>query len=558
MTPGKLFFLSLVVLVSFASCENFFNPMYRDGGKSNAPSGMGYFSISIDGLQARTIMPQGGLSAFTSYQLTVKEGDTAVHLVTGTLSQVSAPFLLKTGTYDIEVLAYSGSGALAAQKTDTITVIAGTNTHNITLEPISGGTGTFSWNITLPSGATGAQLIIQEMNRMPVQTVSLTTSPATGSVNLPSGFYRVIFSVQKDGKTIERLEILHIYQNLTSLAERDFSVIYFGDGQAPVEVSGSHNEGYNTLADALSVIIETAGTYTVTVYEDQTLQPVEIVTSGVKIALVGVGTGRKVELREDSTGGAYSEGMFLIGSFYDDVSEVELSISNITLIGRNDSIDPVIYVFAGGTFTMFDGSEITGHRAYIGNGGSVVHVENGTFIMEGGNIRNNTIDADESCVVYVNYGTFEMSGGSIINNNADTGIEWTSGVCIDNGTFTMSGGEITGNEGEYGDVFIVEGGLEISGSADIGKLNLSSYSEAVNIQTGWSGEIDILNLSSVDTNMDNVINSWINKTVFTGDINADVISRIGLVNFMSGSLSDYLRPISPTHELNATGVLVTK
>ena len=98
-----------------------------------------------------------------------------------------------------------------------------------------------------------------------------------------------------------------------------------------------------------------------------------------------------------------------------------------------------------GKFTMYGGS-ITGNK-----GG--VEVRDGcTFTMYGGSITQNAAGTNWGGGVYVYDGTFIVHGGTISDNSADNG----GGVFVgDNGEFTMSGGSITNNTatGDGGGVY---------------------------------------------------------------------------------------------------------
>jgi len=124
--------------------------------------------------------------------------------------------------------------------------------------------------------------------------------------------------------------------------------------------------------------------------------------------------------------------------------------NNITLYESSPGKDiPQVFVHAGGTFIMNNGSTIT-------EGGGVI--VGGSFIMNGGTISNNW-SSKKGGGVYVNPdGNFTMNGGSIADNSALMG----GGVYIaKKGTFTMTGGNISGNDssnGMGGGVFVDENG----------------------------------------------------------------------------------------------------
>jgi len=98
-----------------------------------------------------------------------------------------------------------------------------------------------------------------------------------------------------------------------------------------------------------------------------------------------------------------------------------------------------------GTFIMYGGS-------ITGNDGGVEVRPNCTFTLYGGSITQNTAGTNWGGGVYVHDGTFIMHGGTISDNSANNG----GGVFVgDNGEFTMSGGSITNNtaKGDGGGVY---------------------------------------------------------------------------------------------------------
>jgi uncharacterized repeat protein (TIGR02543 family) len=128
-----------------------------------------------------------------------------------------------------------------------------------------------------------------------------------------------------------------------------------------------------------------------------------------------------------------------------------------------------------GSFTM-SGGEISGNTSFYDAG---VSVESGAFIMSGGKISGNTSFYGGG--VNVNYGSFIMSGGEISGNTAsDDGSG--GGVYVYHGSFTMSGGKIFDNTAtttsswnggggvyvDYGASFTMNGGEISDNSAPAG------------------------------------------------------------------------------------------
>jgi hypothetical protein len=100
------------------------------------------------------------------------------------------------------------------------------------------------------------------------------------------------------------------------------------------------------------------------------------------------------------------------------------------------------------TITLVLESNIT-LQGLDSNNNSLVYVDGGTFIMNGGKISGNSHSSSRGGGVYVDGGTFTMNGGEISGNSARSysvsGVAYGGGVYVDGGTFTMNGGEISGN-----------------------------------------------------------------------------------------------------------------
>ena len=150
----------------------------------------------------------------------------------------------------------------------------------------------------------------------------------------------------------------------------------------------------------------------------------------------------------------------------------KLIMKDIIIDGLKDSMyadsdSSLIYV-TGGSFTMESGTVLKNNT--ISYGGAVSVDRNGTFTMNGGEIKDciaygNGDDPSFECLsegagVYVDgFGQssgskFIMNGGTISNNYSR---DFGGGVYIWGGSFTMNGGEIIGNTADFGGgVYLVE------------------------------------------------------------------------------------------------------
>lgn len=135
---------------------------------------------------------------------------------------------------------------------------------------------------------------------------------------------------------------------------------------------------------------------------------------------------------------------------------------------RTDSNDAVVTLRGQSTFTMRAGTAIEGARCSWKPWGAV-YVREGTFVLDGGEIRNGF--AMRNAAVAVEHGsTFEMCAGAITGNRTSysESIVWTKG------TVRMSGGNIAGNSSNVssdGVVHVLEGGALSFTGGTIGNNN---------------------------------------------------------------------------------------
>jgi hypothetical protein len=309
--------------------------------------------------------------------------------------------------------------------------------------------------------------------------------------------------------------------------------------------NGTTTTGYADLTAAFTAIGTTPGTYTVTLYTNQTLGARPINTANQHITLIGNGAVREIQYN-----GAEGSIMFTVNN-----ATASLTLgNNITLKGISGTTNLV--QLANGSITMQAGSKITGHSTTATTG--AVRINGGTFTMEDGEISGN------------------ISTAAGTSNNTAGGVSINSGG-FENGTFIMNGGSITGNTLNGTAQFISDvyfnnnatGVMRISGSASIETLMLNAFSAVLratlNISGVYSGTIGTLNLRAGNPNMDPGIAWWDDKHVIQGHggytlTPADIDKfNNALVDFVKNNQTGpFTQAISNTHTINASGVLVVK
>jgi hypothetical protein len=132
--------------------------------------------------------------------------------------------------------------------------------------------------------------------------------------------------------------------------------------------------------------------------------------------------------------------------------------SNKTITGGGNPSGGGVYIYGSNATLTMNGGEISGNSNDYSSGG--VHINNGTFSLDGGTIYNN--NSAYGGGVCMNTGTFNIRGGEIYSN---TGSSEAGGLYITNGIFTMSGGKIYNNStpGKGGGVRCGSGTVVMSG-----------------------------------------------------------------------------------------------
>lgn len=164
-----------------------------------------------------------------------------------------------------------------------------------------------------------------------------------------------------------------------------------------------------------------------------------------------------------------------------------------TISGNRAQLGGGVEVYRNGSFTM-EGGEIRTNQAEnksYGNGGGVA-VFMGSFAMKGGTISGNTARKNGGGV-YVDQYSFTMEDGTITNNTANAA---GGGVYMYHGSFTMSGGSITGNGAESnGKGVYIEGiaSCQLSGGA---RITENTGNGTGNLYVMMGRELSITNLTT--------------------------------------------------------------
>jgi parallel beta-helix repeat protein len=252
---------------------------------------------------------------------------------------------------------------------------------------------------------------------------------------------------------------------------------------SPGLYAGSVYQGQMDIYDAIDWIALNAqdgGKYSIVLGSDQAASGLLLDCGGkrVTVSLKAAGGERKVTFAVKKPGSS----LFTVNK------GVTVTLEDgVVLTGVQDSGASLVQV-SGGTFIMNGGAIRDNKKSGSGSG---VHVASGTFTMSGGSISGNTAGSGGGGV-YVSGGTFTMNNGAISGNTASGGGFDSSeggGVLVASGVFTMNNGTISGNTADrngggvciYGaGTFTMSGGI-ISGNTAKGNSSYGGYGAGVDV-----------------------------------------------------------------------------
>jgi len=481
------------------------------------PAGKGSVTLVVDGADARTISPDPDTvnKTIVAYTIRFLAPGTSTILETFERSPVnlSEPFCLASGTYDIQVIAYKDeppTQAVARGEVKGIEVVEGTNvTREVSLDFIftASGKGTFRWEITVPDDLSSASMKItpvDEATGTGEETISFTGTPAfTGSRALNTGYYKITFELNKTGtqKIIFR-EFLHVFDNVESFFSKEFTdshfnninytvTFVFDNGTMPLQVDYTHGEKAAEHA------------------------------AGAKPPLVGLYTGTP-PANSTFTGWYYGDTKW---DFNDPVTgDMTLTahwttpgLVDTTIVPANDIAATVPYINENtGAYTLLMSANATISSAISLTSGAAL-----------------TIKGQSGPVTITNSGGFTVTGSAALGIGNNITFSGNGAINIDSGA-----------------------SLALSDNAKITTINLNATSagnSSVTIIPGWNGSVTSLNLRGDASDINAVIGFWYNqnspKTVLKGEVLIPAtVERFTLGDFISSDGN-----IKPITEANPPG-----
>jgi hypothetical protein len=253
---------ALCALVS-SGCSNVFfeTPAIAPGevpAAGDILEGCGTIRVELSRGAARTIIPTADWAGLYLEYGFSKDGGTAETKV-----PADGVFTLEPGTYTLEVKAFADGGQtnLAARgETDTaFSISAGTaaGTVNVSLHPVvtGAGTGTLEYRLEYPADATVDAFTL---SRIAGEETYTLTSSASGSgpvvwsgtqYNIPVGYYLLRTALRSGSGATGRVEVVHIYQNLSATV----NYIFTDDDFRAYRVTSAADSGPGSLRQALMI-----------------------------------------------------------------------------------------------------------------------------------------------------------------------------------------------------------------------------------------------------------------------------------------------------------------
>ena len=226
------------VLLLLPGCRSPLQPPTHE----NDASGMGTLSLAVNGQGVgRTISPDLDNNVFATLRLSFSSqtSDPVIEYVDDwTLGGPLDPIQLPAGTWDLTVTAYvdgiPGDDTRAAIGTlgDIAVVVGGNATGNVVLHLIDNeGTGTFAWNIRFPGSVAMASMEVLSLLHDSVHGSPNLIIEGESFLSLDSGRYRVTIVLYiapgNPEKRASLSTILHVYRNMTSHFDREFTYRHF-------------------------------------------------------------------------------------------------------------------------------------------------------------------------------------------------------------------------------------------------------------------------------------------------------------------------------------------
>jgi len=321
-------------------------------------------SISADALNGRTLSPK---PVFTKYVLIFSGPSEQKHedvTLDGNITSVLVNDLV-LGVWTITATGYvriSGREYAAAEGSGEVTVISGTPqnlTIHISARQEDSVNGFFSYSVNYPrSSANSGNITIYRFgeSEWSGESRDLYNSSTSDSISLTPGYYVMTIRLYNSYQTAVRTQIVHIYSNMETKAEYNFTDADFID---LITVSGKINITVNHKIPE-SAYIEAYLTDSGSYYDNQ------IDSSGIDLNNSGSWSMVIPAFDQDTT-------LYFRVTAYIDGSYMEQKIEDINVIVKNQNVtkdfavDIKAITLSGTINAIYDGNPLTNIQIQIYN-----------------------------------------------------------------------------------------------------------------------------------------------------------------------------------------------
>jgi hypothetical protein len=247
-------------LLLLAACVNPLGPP-RDKGQAEIAGGKGLVRIAAWTGGARTALPAAVFHHF-GYLFSKNGGSPEALAPTGGAGE-EARFELEPGNWTVTLNAYAGEGddtLAAAGSADFTVVLQQEIAVSVSLSPVVGeGEGALNYILRYPGDATVSSFTLTllagssstDLKNGTTETVTAMKTLTGRLETVTTGYYLARAVLKKDGVTVEKTEVVHIYRGMTT----ELSLEVTANAFKALIVLNSANSGPGSLRDTISAAL---------------------------------------------------------------------------------------------------------------------------------------------------------------------------------------------------------------------------------------------------------------------------------------------------------------
>jgi hypothetical protein len=234
---GLIALLSVFVL-TFLGLGACMNPLQSP--EERGPDGSTGVRISIVNGEERTLLPSLSFSKYvlnfsTDASVTIPGDVTLTGVNTGIIALDPADWTIKVTAY----VDNGGGDVAVAEGSAQVSLTTEAPLKELSIRVSSktdGANGSFSYSVQYPADVSDGYLYVYDSGGTQVIYRYLLNDPSGDNISLAPGYYRLRVYLYTNYGIVNRTEIVHIYPELETRGDYDFSEADFG---SPIEISGT-------------------------------------------------------------------------------------------------------------------------------------------------------------------------------------------------------------------------------------------------------------------------------------------------------------------------------